>query len=108
MDTPLDSEPLHLAGLDLRSALVVLLLDRGRPMPLAEMDARLRRAGFVLAGRPGKAVSDALRWEVARGRVRRLGRGIYGPGVVAKSTKHRMRARVATTRNRAREPRREA
>ncbi|HUP86706.1 MAG TPA: hypothetical protein VM143_13665 [Acidimicrobiales bacterium] len=92
----------RLAGLDLRSALVFLLLDRGRPIPLAELDARIRRAGFDVEGRPGKAVSDALRWEVARGRVRRLGRGIYGPGVVAKVTKHRMRARVAATPNRAR------
>ena len=90
--------PLH--GLELRSAVVLLLVERGRPMALSDLVARLRRDGFDLGDRPSKQVSDALRWEVRRGRVTKVGRGIYGPGVVAKVTKHRMRARVAATRNR--------
>src|SRR3954470_15294658 len=89
-----------LRGLDLRSAIVLLLLDHGRPMPVERMVALLERAGFALGGRPSKTIADALRWEVRRGRVVRVGRGTYAAGAVAKSTKHRMRARVAATRNR--------
>ncbi len=32
---------------------------------------------FELGGRASKVISDALRWEVARGRVARLERGVY-------------------------------
>lgn len=95
-------EPLR--GIELRSAVVLLLVERHRPLRLADLVAALHRDGHDLGDRPSKAVSDALRWEVARGRAVRVGRGIYGPGVVAKSTKHRMRARVAATRNRTTRP----
>ena len=90
----------HLAGLDLRSALVLVLLEQQRPMSVAELVRALRRRGLQPPPDPGKAVSDALRWEVRRGRVRRVRRGVYAPGLVAKSTKHRMEGRVAATRNR--------
>src|SRR5437763_15678012 len=83
------------AGLCRRSLLVLLLLDARRPMTVAELEAGVRRAGFTVTGRPGKVVADALRWEVARGRVRKLRRGVYIGGTVAKTTKHRMRHRVA-------------
>ena len=94
----------HIRGLDLRSLLVLILLRQGRPMVVAELVAGVTASGFALAGRPGKAVSDALRWEMGRGRVRREGRAKYGPGYVAKSTRHRMRSRVAQTRNRGGTP----
>ena len=96
-----DNEARALAGLQLRSAIVVLLLDRGGPMSVPELVAGIRRSGFELEGRASKAVSDALRWEVGRGRVVRVRRGIYAAGRVAKVTRHRMRARVAATRRRA-------
>ena len=64
-------EPLR--GIELRSAVVLLLVERHRPLRLADVVVALRR-------------------------------GVYGPGVVAKSTKHRMRARVAATRNRTTRP----
>jgi hypothetical protein len=57
--------------------------------------------GFTSFGRPSKTVSDALRAEVARGRVRRLRRGGSTAGTVAKVTKHRMRRRVAEVRKRS-------
>ncbi len=51
---------------------------RQRPtMTVAEMVAVLADHGFDLAGRESKIISDALRWELARGRVIRLGRGVY-------------------------------
>ena len=86
-------------GLDLRSLLVLILLRKGRPMVVADLVSAVTASGFALAGRPGKAVSDALRWEMGRGRVRREGRATYCPGYVAKVTRHRMRSRVAQTRN---------
>ena len=91
--------PIVLRGLDLRSAVVLLLLEHRRPVSVRELVEDLQRAGFGVQGRPSKEIADALRWEVRRGRAVRHGRGVYGPGVVAKVTKHRMRARVAATRN---------
>jgi hypothetical protein len=83
-------------GLVLRSLLVLVLLDAGRPMTLGAMTSAAERRGFAFgSAAPGKEAADALRWEVARGRVVRVGRGVYAAGTVAKVTKHRMRARVA-------------
>jgi hypothetical protein len=94
-------EPPVLRGLELRSLLVLVLLDAGRPMTLAALTSAVERRGFAFGGRASKEAGDALRWEVARGRVVRTGRGVYAAGTVAKVTKHRMRARVAATRHRA-------
>jgi len=49
-------------------------------------------------GRPSKAVSDALRWEIEHGRVRRLGRGRYGPAYIPRSTDYRIHQRVLALR----------
>ena len=85
-----------LSGMALRYALVVTLLDHRRPMDVAELVEQLRRDGYDVWGRPSKTVSDALRWEVRRGRVRRLGRGVYGPGTMARSTEWYIRQRAAS------------
>jgi len=87
-------------GRELRWLLLVVLLDRRRPMQVAELVAAVERSGFALAGRPNKTVADALRCEVKRGRVVRRGRGLYAVGYVAKVTNHRMRGRVAGMWNR--------
>lgn len=61
-------------------ALRYLLLDelRRRPsMTVAELATRLADVGFTFTGRPSKVISDSLRWEVRRGRVERLARGVY-------------------------------
>lgn len=81
-------------GTELRYLLVVVLSDAGAPLSLAEIGRRVTLRGFAVSGRPGKAISDALRWEVRRGRARRLTRGTYGPGKVAKQTRWRMRQRL--------------
>lgn len=88
-------------GLELRSVLVLVLLQRGRPTAVPDLVAAVERWGFTFAGRPSKEVADALRWEVRRGRAVRLDRGLYGPGYVAKVTRHRMRRRLADLRRRA-------
>ena len=90
------------SGRPLRSLLVLLLLDADRTLTLPDLVASVERAGFTLTGRPGKTVSDALRWEVRRGRVVRAGRGRYRGGYVAKSSRHVMRRRVALLHQRAR------
>ena len=93
----IDERPV-LRGLALRSLLVLVLLDTGRPLTLPALTAAAERRGFAFAEHAGKEAADALRWEVARGRVVRVGRGVYTAGTVAKTTKHRMRARVAAVR----------
>lgn len=93
--------PLILRGIELRYALTLYLGQHGPQSVEALIDA-LEYQGFSFAGRPSKAVSDALRWEVRRGRVRRLKRGRYGPGGVPRSTEHRIYLRVMTLREKAR------
>jgi hypothetical protein len=85
--------PRRLAGRDLRLVLTQTLLDRG-PLSTAQLVASLESRGFELAGRASKTVSDALRWEVGRGRVRRLGRGRYGPGTMSRTMAWRVRTRT--------------
>jgi hypothetical protein len=52
----------------------------------------------LIDGRASKSVSDALRWEIARGRVNRLGRGRYGPGQMPRCTEYRIHRRVLELR----------
>ena len=93
MDNDFDLPPVQ--GLRLRSVLVLAMLEHGRPMQVPELAAAVRRAGFAISGRPSKTIADALRWEVRRGRVVRVERGLYRAWYVAGVTRHRMRARVA-------------
>ena len=58
-------------------------------------------AGFILPGRASKEISDSLRWEVGRSRVRRLGRGRYAAGSMPGSTRRRIRKRAGQLRVRA-------
>ncbi|HVM07930.1 MAG TPA: hypothetical protein VM345_05690 [Acidimicrobiales bacterium] len=85
----------------LRYVLTVTLLDapRDRSMTVAELAGAVEHGGFRIEGRAGKVISDALRWEVRRGRVVRVGRNQYKAGPrVPRSTEHRMRTRIATAR----------
>ncbi len=80
----------------LRYLLTVVLQDAGRPMTLLELVAVVAALGVDVPGRPSKAISDGLRWERRKGRVVHLGRGIYGPGRMPRSTRHWIRAQVRT------------
>jgi len=82
-------------GMDLRYVLAVQLFDGGGSRTVHELLAALAASGFFPPGRASKAVSDALRWEVRKGRVVRLGRGVYGPGVMPRSTQWWIRNRIA-------------
>ena len=79
-----------LRGRGLRFLLVDELAKRDS-MTVAEMVVMVRRYGFDLGGRESKIISDALRWELARGRVVKLARGVYRYGKVPISTARRIR-----------------
>jgi hypothetical protein len=68
------------------------------PTTADELIKALEWQGFEIRGRASKQVSDALRWERRRGRVRRLERGLYGPGFVPRGTEYRIYNRVMTLR----------
>lgn len=87
----------QLQGIELRYALTMYLLQHG-PNTVKELVAGLEWQGFAFEGRPSKQVSDALRWERRRGRVRRLARGLYGPGYVPRATEYRIHRRVMALR----------
>lgn len=86
-----------LRGIELRYVLAFHLANQG-PATVAELIDVIRHQGFCVQGRPSKAVSDALRWEIEHGRVHRLGRGRYGPGYIPRSTQYRIHQRVLALR----------
>lgn len=78
------TELLTVCGTDLRYLLTAYLYDHGCATVEELVDA-LAYHGFRPPGRSSKAVSDALRWESARGRVVRVRRGHYGPGSMTRA-----------------------
>ena len=82
-----------LRALELRHMLTWLIHRHGG-LTIRQMLELLASDGFSVLGRPSKTVSDALRWEVARGRVVRQRRGRYGPGRIPRTTAQRIRRRV--------------
>src|ERR1700759_3260481 len=93
-----------LRGIELRYVLSLHLSVHG-PATVTELLDALAFHGFRGATPTPKSVSDALRWERRRGRVRRLARGVYGPGEMPRGTEHRIHrrvlARAATNRSKA-------
>lgn len=86
-----------LRGIELRYVLTLYLFQHG-PMTVAELADALAHYGFSTDGRTSKAISDGLRWERGYGRVRRLGRGRYGPAAMPRGTEHRIHTRVMALR----------
>lgn len=89
---------MQLSGLDLRYVLTTALLRAGVPLRVPELVRALERDGFTCWGRSSKEVSDALRWEIGRGRVVRVRRGVYVAGTMPKQTRSRITRRVADLR----------
>lgn len=83
-----------LRGIELRYVLTTHLATRGSAT-VAELADALDASGYRLTGRGSKVVSDALRWEIGRGRVVRTGRGRYALGRIPRQTLARMRTRVS-------------
>lgn len=66
-----------LSGRDLRSTCLSILRHHGA-LTLPELHGLLHRYGYLIAARrPVAALSDAMAYEVERGRARRLERGRY-------------------------------
>jgi hypothetical protein len=86
-----------LRGIELRYVLTMHLARHGRSTIRELVDA-LAFHGFAADDPANKSVSDALRWERGRGRVRRHGRGVYGPGQMPRGTEHRIRQRELALR----------
>lgn len=91
---------MQLQGIELRYVLTMHLSLHG-PASITELANALAWHGFTVGGRESKCISDALRWEMGYGRVRRLGRGRYGPGCMPRSTEHRIHKRVLALRDQA-------
>lgn len=83
-----------LGGQLLRYAICVVLKRRDRWMSIGEIVRDIQRLGFNLPEAANKAVADAIRWEVCKGRVRKHGRGKYAYGGAPRTTEHRMRQRI--------------
>lgn len=79
-----------LSGRALRFVLVDQIR-RNQTMTIAQLVARLADQGHTLHGRPSKVISDALRWEDARDRIVRVGRGEYRYGTPPAATARRIR-----------------
>ena len=90
----------RLRGYQLRCVLTLHLFQNG-PATVVDLLDMLDYHGFDVAGRPSKAVSDALRCEMAHGRVRRLRRGQYGPASMPRSTEYRIHQRALALREEA-------
>jgi hypothetical protein len=78
--------PPALAGRELRYLLTVVLHQVDRPLTVAELVALVERDGLRVAGRSSETVSDALRWEIGKGRVVKVGRATYRRGTMPRST----------------------
>lgn len=85
--------------LDLRRYLVACIIERGGEATTADLVADLSDAGFEVAGRPGKTISDALRAELARHRIVRLERGVYAEAPIPRSTRYRILATARSLRS---------
>lgn len=90
----------HLRGIELRYVLTMHLCNHGRAT-IADLVEALGYHGFEVDRPACKSVSDALRWERRHGRVRRLARGVYGPGDMPRGTEHRIHRRVLALRAKA-------
>jgi hypothetical protein len=91
----------RLRGIELRYVLSHHLAHHGRAT-VVDLFGALTAHGFGVDGRPSKSISDALRWEMRRGRVRRFKRGVYGPGSMPRSTEYRIQQRVLSLRDEVR------
>ena len=96
-DDPPNTPTLVLRGTELRYTLIRLIQLIG-PVTIPELVAALQRWGFAVEGRPSKTVSDALRWERRRDRVRQRERNLYSAGAMPRSTEHRIIWRVVALR----------
>lgn len=90
---PIDTHN-DLSGRDLRYVLTTYITQG--LSTVGQLVNQLAEDGYTVWGRASKVVSDALRWEIRNGRVRRLRRGVYTIDTITKSTRHRILTRSRT------------
>lgn len=89
------NEAAEVLNIDLRRAVLGVLLHSPRPLAAAEIETRLRSAGVRtnprLARSPAKVIADVLAYQHSLGRVRRVRRGVYEivPGSLGASMRWR-------------------
>ena len=71
---------------------------RGQSCSVSELDGLASLGVRPRSVRPGKAVSDAMRWEVSRGRAERVGHDRYRLGRLPEVTRWRARRRIELVR----------
>jgi len=88
-----------LSGRNLRYAILVCLHERSRPTTVEELDEAIDAWGLSVDAtdpdRVGKRISDALRWEVRRGRAVRVRWNLYEAGVIPRTTLRRAQEAIA-------------
>ena len=99
-NAPTDNAP-EVRGLLLRYAAILVLEGVTVPTSVAEIADAIERLGVRVPERKGKWVSDALRCEHRKGRVRRVGRDRYVGGVaIPEWTRRRARRALRDARRR--------
>lgn len=76
----IDTEPdgtIEISGPELRRAVTAMVHAAGAPVDVSQIHRMLLAHGRRPDGRPSQAISNALRPEVAAGRIVRLNRGVY-------------------------------
>ncbi|MFT3714489.1 MAG: hypothetical protein QM774_00685 [Gordonia sp. (in: high G+C Gram-positive bacteria)] len=76
---------IELHGTDLRHW-VIGELRKQSPSSVQMLITCAAQQGLSFAGRPSKAISDAIRWELRRGRIVKTGRGVYRLGAVPRTS----------------------
>lgn len=92
------AEPCEIRGRQLRYLLTSILREADQPLTVAELVERCEDQGVVFTTRPSKLISDALRWEIGRRRVRRVSRGVYCYAGAPRSTRYWIRSQVREIR----------
>jgi hypothetical protein len=107
-DPMLSPDRLTIARRDVRYVLTSYLLQAQRPLTVRDLVHLIELDGFAIYGRPSKSVSDALRWEVQHGRVRRRSRGVsQATQTIPRTTRTRILRRVHDLQSEARTHRHE-
>jgi len=87
--------PRAVASRELRYLAVAELIEAGCAMSAMELAEVIQSRGVEIRGdKPNKTVADALRWEVAKGRVLKPRRGRFRAGRMPRSTKSWIRGRA--------------
>ena len=84
-------EPLR--GRPLRRAAIAVVLRSHGPCTPSQVTRAIETSGYSIANRyPVKAVADAMAYEVGRGWLRRVGKGLYRQGNISSGSRRRILA----------------